>query len=251
MYGKQFVAAALFLAVSRALDTNTTATDAAAADYEATPEPTVTLDDNAVDVTIPKGDWLATLISFEVFELDKKADIYTWAKGLGDDLKDYKPSGLVLVGDIDVVANEGDVVAIGLHSDGADYGLMAVMDTDSWSTVRFDIADGQDGVLDAEPDFLATPDDATVEDGFVENFGIGESFGQSYDGTTWSIWLYNVAADDWSAQPDSTHGVLYVEYDAKNDAWSSFTDSIDISLASGAASLLATATTVSAILSLM
>ena len=91
MYGKQFVAALLFLAVAQvsAQEYDDEYDTEAAAAYEATPEPDVEFDDAAAEVTIPDGDWKASYIAFEVFELAEDDAIFDWANGLPDDLADY------------------------------------------------------------------------------------------------------------------------------------------------------------------
>ena len=94
MYGKQFVTALLFLAVTQVNaqyedDTYGAETDV----WDATPEPDVELDDDAAEVTIPDGDWLISSAAFEVFELADDDAIYDWADG-----SDWEPSGLVLFG---------------------------------------------------------------------------------------------------------------------------------------------------------
>lgn len=249
MYGKQFVAALLFLAVAQVSAQeygDEYGTEAAAA-YEATPEPDVEFDDAAAEVTIPDGDWKVSYIAFEAFELADDDAIWDWANGLPDDLADYEPSGLVLVGTADIEVADGDSVVLAIQAADSDMGIAAVYGDGEFATYSWDYAtDGADGELDAEPEFIADPEDLTAQDGLEDSAGIGYAFGQSYDAGTWNIWLYNVASDDWADNGTTEHDFMWLQYDGETEVISAFTETIDIVL-SGATSLLATATCMTAI----
>ena len=247
MYGKQFVAAMLLLAVAQvnAQDYG----DEAPADYEATPEPDVLFDDNATVVEIPDGDWSVSYIAFEAFQLSDDAAIWDWANGLPDSLADYEPSGLVLVGTADIAVADNLYFFLALQAADTDMGVAAlyIPADPEFGTVGWDsTTDGVDDEIDGLPAFMADPESFTEQDGLEDNAGIGYAFGHSYADGTWNIWLYNVAADDWSDNPTAEHDFMYLEYDADADVSKAFTDTFDIVL-SGASSLLATAACVTAL----
>jgi hypothetical protein len=108
--------------------------------------------------------------------------------------------------------------------------------------------------FDAEADYEeegvlgATLYDApkNVEEGFEDNSGVGDVWGQSVDDEIWNIWSYN-GEDGSESWEEGSLSVLYVMYDYDNDTVSSFTSELDL-VAAGAASLVATATTASLLL---
>ena len=111
--------------------------------------------------------------------------------------------------------------------------------------------------FDAEADYEeegvlgATLYDApkNVEEGFEDNSGVGDVWGQSVDDEIWNIWSYN-GEDGSESWEEGALGVLYVEYDVETEEFSSFTSEIDL-VAAGAASLVAAASTASLLLAIM
>ena len=93
------------------------------------------------------------------------------------------------------------------------------------------------------------PELANSEDGFEDNSGVGDVWGQSYDGSVWHIWSYN-GEDGSESWEEGALSVLYVEYDLETEEFSSFTSELDL-VSAGAASLVATARTASLLLALM
>ena len=93
------------------------------------------------------------------------------------------------------------------------------------------------------------PELANSEDGFEDNSGVGDVWGQSYDGSVWHIWSYN-GEDGSESWEEGALSVLYFKYDFETLEFSSFTSEVDL-VSAGAASLVATATTASLLLALM
>ena len=238
----------MFLAVAQVNAQDEADYGVEATPYEAAPEPDFTFGDAAVEITIPEdGSWA---ISSAVFELGVVAEgdaVLDWSDGLDEDLADYaaEVDGYVLYGQAEIDAVDGETYALGLQGGTQSSGILAVAAAGEFYTVYFDSADAVDGDLDAEPAWIsAEPNNV---DGLADNSGVGDSWGQSLDGTTWSLWSYNGndSSEDWE---DGSFDVVYLE--SSEGVWSSFTDSIDLA-AAGASRLLATATTASLLLALM
>ena len=251
MYGKQFVAALMFLAVAQVNgqeygdeeETETTL-------YEATPEPDVELGDGAAEVTLPEdGEWDITSATFALGVVSEDAAVIDWNDGLPDDLAAYAANvdDYVLVGTADVAQQDGEKYAIGLQSGSQTQGILAIADGEELFTVYFDSAEAEDGDAEEQPAwFDAEPN---TEDGFEELTGCGDVWGQTFDGATWNLWSYN-GEDGSESWGEDTYDFVYVESSEGQTVWSTFTDSFDLA-ASGAARLLATATTASLLLSMM
>jgi len=56
----------------------------------------------------------------------------------------------------------------------------------------------------------------------VDNSGVGEVWGQAYDGQYWNIWSYNGEVDEGESWEEGAVSVLYVEYDVETEEYSSF-----------------------------
>ena len=113
MYGKQFIAGLMFLAVAhvRAQDDEEEEVDAveegAEELYEASPEPDLenAPEDAGIEVEIPEGDWTVTELGFALLAVDEEwEEAAAWAEGLPEELADYAPTDYVLCG---VAAVEG------------------------------------------------------------------------------------------------------------------------------------------------
>jgi hypothetical protein len=125
--------------------------------------------------------------------------------------------------------------------------LALALDEDYW-TVYFDseVDYTEEGVL-AE---IVDPETANEEEGFEPNSGVGDVWGQSYDGETWHIWSYN-GEDGSESWEEGALTVLYVEHVLETGETTGFSADVDLVAAAGAASLVAAATTASLLLAIM
>ncbi len=89
-----------------------------------------------------------------------------------------------------------------------------------------------------------------VEEGFKENSGVGDVWGQGYDGEYWHIWSYN-GEDGSESWEEGALSVLYIEHDLDAAETIGFTAELDLVVYAGAASLIASATTASLLLAMM
>ena len=139
MYGKQFIAGLMFLAVAhvRAQDDEEEEVDMEeeGADedlYEVSPEPDLenAPEDAGTEVEIPEGDWTITELGFALLAVDEDDEaVADWAEGLPEELAAYAPSDYVLCG---VAAGEGldkNGYALGAQGESQSQGILAA----SWA----------------------------------------------------------------------------------------------------------------------
>ena len=108
MYGKQFIAGLMFLAVAhvRAQDDDEEEVDVEeeGADeelYEVSPEPDIynAPEDAGIEVEIPEGEWTVTELGFALLAVDEEDEaVAEWAEGLPEELAAYAPTDYVLCG---------------------------------------------------------------------------------------------------------------------------------------------------------
>ena len=137
---------------------------------------------------------------------------------------------------------------MGAQGESQSQGILALaLDEDYW-TVYFDseVDYTEEGVL-AE---IVDPETANEEEGFEPNSGVGDVWGQGYDGEYWHIWSYN-GEDGSESWEEGALSVLYVEHDTETGETTGFTAELDLVVYAGAASLIASATTASLLLAMM
>ena len=104
MYGKQFIAGLMFLAVAhvRAQDEEEEEVEGEEEVelYEVSPEPDLEEGDKdaAIAVEVPEGEWDAAEIAFVLSEVEEDGAAAEWAEGLPEELAAYTPSDYVLSG---------------------------------------------------------------------------------------------------------------------------------------------------------
>jgi hypothetical protein len=249
MYGKQFIAALMFLAVAQVNGQEYDEEVDAAAAYEASPMPEIDPEEvELTDVTIPDGDWDVSRVCVVLGVVAEGDAVLDWNDGLPDDLAAYAATvdDYVLCVGAELDLQEGEAYALGLQSASQTAGILAIADG-GFRTVYFDSADAEDGDDIEEPAWFSA--EANTEDGFEDASGVGDVWGQDYTDGMWSLWSYN-GEDGSESWGEDTYDFVWVESAEGQTVWSSFTDSFDLA-ASGAARLLATATTASLLLAMM
>ena len=136
MYGKQFIAGLMFLAVAhvRAQDEEEEVDAEEEGDvelYEASPEPDLenAPEDAGIPVELPEGDWGITELGFALLAVDEEwEEAAEWAEGLPEELAAYAPTEYVLCG---VAAGEisENGYALGAQGESQSQGILAV----SWA----------------------------------------------------------------------------------------------------------------------
>jgi hypothetical protein len=134
MYGKQFIAGLMFLAVAnvRAQDDEEVDAEEGAELYEASPEPDLEAapEDAGVEVEIPEGDWTITGLGFGLLAIDEEwTSADEWAEGLPDELAAYTPTDYFLSGVAVGEALEENGYALGAQGESQSQGILAV----SWA----------------------------------------------------------------------------------------------------------------------
>ena len=106
MYGKQFIAGLMFLAVAHVraqeeeeeeIEDETEGAEL----YEVSPEPDLEAfeEEDASIVEIPEGDWTVTDLAFILAPVDEDDEaVAEWAEGLPEELAAYAPTDFVLIG---------------------------------------------------------------------------------------------------------------------------------------------------------
>ena len=135
MYGKQFIAGLMFLAVAhvRAQEEEEEIEDETegAELYEVSPEPDLenAPEDAGIPVELPEGDWGITELGFALLAVDEEwEEAAEWAEGLPEELAAYAPTDYVLCG---VAAGEisENGYALGAQGESQSQGILAV----SWA----------------------------------------------------------------------------------------------------------------------
>jgi hypothetical protein len=103
MYGKQFIAGLMFLAVAhvRAQDEDEELEEEEEVElYEGAPAPDLEdLPEEAyAAVEIPEGEWAIEMLAFTLGEVEEDGTAAEWAEGLSEELAAYTPSDYVLSG---------------------------------------------------------------------------------------------------------------------------------------------------------
>ena len=254
MYGKQFIAGLMFLAVAhvRAQDEEEEEVEGEEEVelYEVSPEPDLEEGDKdaAIAVEVPEGEWDVAEIAFVLSEVEEDGAAAEWAEGLPEELAAYAPSDYVLCGVAALEYGEDKLYGLGAQGESQSQGILATSTGGEFWTVYFDGETDytEEGVL-AE---IVDPETANEEEGFEPNSGVGDVWGQGYDGEYWYIWSYN-GEDGSESWEEGALSVLYVEHDTETGETTGFTAELDLVVYAGAASLIASATTASLLLAMM
>ncbi len=181
-----------------------------------------------------------------------------WAEGLPEELAAYSPTDYVLEG---VSYGSFDFYekfhGIGTQGANQSQGILACAVEDENWTVYFDSSKAEDYLDDVEAFVLIVdPDEegnqVVEEEGFEPNSGVGDVWGQNYDGEIWHIWSYN-GEDGSESWEEGALNVFYIELttdDENNLIANGFTAELDL-VTAGAANLVATATAAFLVLAMM
>ena len=71
--------------------------------------------------------------------------VWQWAEGLPEVATKRYPDALAMVGVTDLAEGDGDINAIGIQAEGAEHGVLAVMNGELFSTVHFMIMEVDSG----------------------------------------------------------------------------------------------------------
>ena len=172
-----------------------------------------------------------------------------WAEGLPEELAAYAPTDYFLAGGAYLAYGEDKLYGLGAQGENQSQGILATSTGGEFWTVYFDGETDytEEGVLAA----IVDQENANAEEGFEPNSGVGDVWGQSYDGEKWHIWSYN-GEDGSESWEEGATTVLYVQHVLETGETTGFTAELDlVATAAGAASLIASAATASLLLAIM
>ena len=200
-------------------------------------------------IEIPEGEWDVTKIGWCLDALEEDGAAAEWAEGLPEELAAYAPTDYFLAGGAYLAYGEDKLYGLGAQGENQSQGILATSTGGEFWTVYFDGETDytEEGVLAA----IVDPETANAEEGFEPNSGVGDVWGQSYDGEMWHIWSYN-GEDGSESWEEGATTVLYVQHVLETGETTGFTAELDlVATAAGAASLIASAATASLLLAIM